>query len=136
MGLNNRNSRFNEKRKPVKRGPHRSSERMPRTLKREDPPTYVVKVDNRIDFSVYREKAPRMYGVIFYDSFPLAKADGANIVKLAEGVDQLNVVIAAEGNMDDAELLGLSPKVKVFAGAAWHTIHQRRFAEGWYQEEH
>jgi hypothetical protein len=41
-------------------------------------------------------------------------------------------VIRAEGNMDDPKLLGIDNKVKVFAGAAWTTIHERRQEEGWY----
>jgi hypothetical protein len=28
----------------------------------------------------------------------------------------------------------LSPKVKVFAGNAWTIIHERRKADGWYDE--
>jgi hypothetical protein len=59
-----------------------------------------------------------------------------DIVAATNGCDQLNVVIRAEGDMSDPELTGLSPKVKVFAGAAWALIHERRLEERWYESLH
>ena len=42
-------------------------------------------------------------------------------------------MIRAEGNMEDPELLAIG-NVKVFAGTAWALIHDRRVADGWYNE--
>ena len=79
-----------------------------------------------------RDSQPKKYSVLFYDSFIAAKSDTSAIKDQCQACDQLNVVIKAEGNMDDAELLGIDPKVKVYAGAAWTSIHERRKEEGWY----
>ena len=73
----------------------------------------------------------RRYGVAVYDTFAAAKADKDHIAAKAKDFDQFNIVIKAEGNMDDPELLALGP-VKVFAGAAWSLIHERRIQDGWY----
>lgn len=73
----------------------------------------------------------RRYGVVFYDSIPAAKADLATLQSKAKEVDQLNIVIRAEADMDDAELNALG---KVFAGAAWTLIHERRVSDGWYND--
>lgn len=73
------------------------------------------------------------YGLAIYDNFAQAKADLLRLQELANQYDQLNVVIRAEGNMDDPELTALG-RVKVFAGAAWTLIHERRKQDGWYDE--
>jgi hypothetical protein len=77
--------------------------------------------------------AIKKYNLVFFDSFIDAKADSERIRELALTCEQLNVVIREEGNMDDPDLLGLSPQVKVFAGKAWALIHERRVLEGWYE---
>ena len=71
------------------------------------------------------------YGVAIYESFAAAKADKDTIAAKAKDVDQFNLVIRAEGNMDDPDLLALGP-IKVFAGSAWTLIHERRIQDGWY----
>lgn len=38
-----------------------------------------------------------------------------------------------EGSMEDPELVKFG---KVFAGAAWALIHERREQEGWYNSPH
>lgn len=73
------------------------------------------------------------YGVIFYDTFALAKADLETLAAKKAEFDQLNIVIRAEGDMDDPDL---TPYGKVFAGAAWALIHDRRVADGWYNDPH
>jgi hypothetical protein len=74
----------------------------------------------------------RRYGILFYDTLAAAKADMEGLkAKLGE-VDQLNIVLRAEGGMDDPELNALE-NVKIFAGAAWTLIHERRVADGWYE---
>jgi hypothetical protein len=81
-------------------------------------------------------KAPpvlRRYGVIFYDNHAQAREDAANLLEKSKEVDQLNIVIRAEGTMDDPELLKYG---KIFAGEAWHLIHRRRVEEKWYDEPH
>jgi len=75
----------------------------------------------------------RRYSVLFFETFAQAKAELARIQAEQAAVDQLNVVIRAEGNMDDADLLAPG-KTKVFAGTAWHLIHERRKQDGWYDE--
>lgn len=74
----------------------------------------------------------RRYGVAIYDTFAAAKADKDTIASKAKEVDQFNIVIRAEGNMDDPDLLALGP-VKIFAGSAWTLIHERRIQDGWYE---
>ena len=76
---------------------------------------------------------PKRYGVIFYDSLNGAKEDGATLLEKAKEVDQLNIVIRAEAPMDDPDLLQYG---KIYAGAAWSLIHDRRVEEGWYNEPH
>jgi hypothetical protein len=82
-------------------------------------------------------KSSQKFQVLFFDSFAQARAAEASIATACSQPDitQINVVIREEGNMDDAELLGLHSKVKVYAGAAWTTIHERRQADGWYVGE-
>ena len=70
-----------------------------------------------------------MYGVVFFDTVEQAKRDLEGLAAKAGEVDQLNIVIQAEGPIEDEELAGIG---KVFAGAAWTTIHTRRQEEGWY----
>ena len=76
---------------------------------------------------------PKRYGIVFYDTHAQAKEDSANLLEKAREVDQLNIVVRAEGTMDDPELLQYG---KLYAGEAWATIHQRRVDEGWYNEPH
>ncbi len=82
-------------------------------------------------------KAPpvlKRYGVVFYDNHVQAREDIANLQVKSKEVDQLNIVIRAEGTMEDPELLKFG---KVFAGEAWHLIHQRRMIDDkWYNDPH
>jgi hypothetical protein len=55
------------------------------------------------------------------------------LTELKQQCDQLNIVIKAEGSMDDPELLNYG---KIYAGEAWHLIHKRRETDGWYNEPH
>ena len=75
----------------------------------------------------------RRYGMVLYDHFAQAKSDLARLQELEKQYDQLNIVIRAEGNMDDPDLTAIG-RVKVFAGAAWTLIHERRKQDGWYEE--
>ncbi len=77
--------------------------------------------------------AKRKYGIVFFDSLVAAKNDVSRLQDMARGYDQLNIVIRAEASMDDPELAAIG---KVFAGAAWALIHDRRVADGWYNETH
>ncbi len=70
--------------------------------------------------------------MLIFKSFAQAKAEKDSIIEALTGCDQLNVVIRDEGNMDDPEILSIDKKVKIFAGAAWTLIHERRQADGWY----
>ncbi|MBM4253885.1 MAG: hypothetical protein FJ146_18100 [Deltaproteobacteria bacterium] len=93
----------------------RKAERQ-RELNRPEPP--FVHVEKR-------------YAVAIFDTLQAAKADLDQLVAKTAEVDQLNVVIRAESSMDDPELIAI-PKLKVFAGAAWTLIHERRITDGWY----
>ncbi len=100
-------------------------QRQPRPQQGEAPQTIEV-----------TRKAPpvmRRYGVVFYDNHAQAREDAATLQVKAKECDQLNIVIRAEGTMDDPELLKFG---KVFAGEAWHLIHRRRVDEKWYDEPH
>lgn len=76
----------------------------------------------------------KTYNLIFFDTFLKARQSKKEILEKSQNCDQLNVVIREEGNMDDPELLDIHPHVKVYAGQAWTTIHERRLAENWYKE--
>lgn len=73
----------------------------------------------------------RRYTVAFYENFAQAREDLPRLSALREEFDQVNIVIRADGNMDDPDL---SPVGKVFAGEAWTLIHKRRVDDGWYNE--
>ena len=75
----------------------------------------------------------RKYGIVFFDTLAAAKNDLPRLQEMARGFDQLNIVIRAEASMDDPELAAIG---KVFAGAAWALIHDRRVTDGWYNEAH
>lgn len=80
---------------------------------------------------------PRLkkYGLLFYETMPSALMASEAIIALCQSCDQVNVVIRAEGVHNEAALLDLHPKVKVFAGSAWWLIHERRKTDGWYDTE-
>lgn len=82
-------------------------------------------------------KAPpvlKRYGVVFYETHAQAREDAENLEIKAKEVDQLNIVVRAEGTMEDPELLKYG---KLFAGEAWHLIHRRRVDDDkWYNEPH
>lgn len=77
--------------------------------------------------------ANRTYKVAFFDTISQAKADIENLKTLASSCDQLNIVVRAEAAMDDAELNSVG---KLFCGAAWALIHERRKNDGWYDSTH
>ncbi|MCX6124362.1 MAG: hypothetical protein NTV34_06375 [Proteobacteria bacterium] len=75
----------------------------------------------------------KAYGLIFFETLQAAKADLNKLRETAANFAQLNIVIRAEASMDDPELTSIG---KVFAGAAWTLIHERRKLDGWYDSEH
>lgn len=81
-----------------------------------------------------KKQVSKVFKVAFYDTFNAAKAQKEEIQNLCASADQINVVIKAEGNMDDPDLLGIDEKVKIYAGEAWTNIHERRQEEGWYDQ--
>jgi len=102
---------------------NRSRNRRRRPLTRQDPP---------------REDPlpkPKSYALEIFNTFDDAKGQLDALGEKAGNIGQLNILIRAEGNMDDIELNGIE-NVKVFAGAAWTIIHERRLEDGWYNEEH
>ncbi len=72
---------------------------------------------------------PKRHGVLFFDTHAQAKNNLEKIAAKAQEVDILNIVIKAEGPMNDPEILAHG---RMFAGEAWHLIHTRRQEEGWY----
>lgn len=77
----------------------------------------------------------KKYNLIFFDSFSEAKLAKEKLASLCAQCQQLNLVIREEGSMDDVDLLSIDSKIKVFAGKAWTSIHERRVAEGWYENQ-
>jgi hypothetical protein len=84
---------------------------------------------------VLKKSAPvlKSYGVVFYENHILAKEDQETLKALSPQFDQLNIVIKAEGSMDDPEL---TIHGRVYAGEAWHLIHKRRVDDNWYNDKH
>lgn len=78
---------------------------------------------------VIESHKPKRYGILFFETFMQAKTSKEQITEAARQVEQLNIVIKAEGDMNDPELREFG---MVYAGAAWHLIHTRRVDEGWY----
>lgn len=78
-----------------------------------------------------RASAPavKRYQVAFYETPFAAKADIEKLKALRAQCDELNIVIRAEPPFDDQDLAAIG---KVFAGAAWALIHERRRQDGWY----
>jgi hypothetical protein len=74
----------------------------------------------------------KKYKAVFFDSFIEVFEKKEQILELCAQVDQLNIVIKSEGDMDDPKILNIHPKIKIYAGAAWWLIHDRRTNEGWY----
>ena len=75
----------------------------------------------------------RKYKVVFFDTLAQAKSDLENLKNAAADCDQLNIVVRAEAAMDDPELTSVG---KLFCGAAWALIHERRRDAGWYEQSH
>ncbi len=95
-----------------------------------DPPTsVVVKVTEEDKKLLLRKPDPRKYGVVFYETLAEARLNLTGITQLAKSFDQLNIVIKAEGSMDEADLNAAG---KLFCGAAWYLIHERRKMDGFY----
>jgi len=83
--------------------------------------------------SIVPPQALKRYHVIFFDTLVQAKSDLENLRKMASECDQLNIVVRAEASMDDQDLTSVG---KLFCGAAWSLIHERRKADGWYENTH
>ncbi len=75
----------------------------------------------------------KSFAVLFFDTVPQAIAAKDAIKQKSDEVENLNIVIKAETDRNIPELTELG---KVFAGEAWTIIHQRRVADGWYNEPH
>jgi hypothetical protein len=71
----------------------------------------------------------RRYEVIFFDTLAQAKSDLPRLKTIATECDQLNIIVRAEASMDDPDLTAVG---KLFCGAAWALIHDRRKEDGWY----
>ena len=112
--------------------------------KRRPPPKKKAGQDSQVnapviklhDYSEYPIKPAKKYSFSFYETFAEARNHAREILSASQGCDQLNVVIRAEGDMSDPELVRISPKIKIFAGAAWALIHERRLEEKWYESPH
>lgn len=82
-----------------------------------------------------RNAAPpsKRYGLVFYETLQAARNDLKNIEELAKQFDQLNIVIRAEVTTETNDIAQFG---KVFTGAAWTLIHERRKQDGWYDAPH
>lgn len=88
------------------------------------------------DYSEYVASQPQHYSFKLYETFAEARSHAGEIAEACATCDRLNVIIKAEGDMNDPELIRIDPKVKVYAGAAWALIHERRLEERWYESPH
>lgn len=75
----------------------------------------------------------RRYAAVFYDTLTQAKSDLPRLKEAASNCDQVNIIVRAEANMDDPDLTAIG---KLFCGAAWALIHDRRKEDGWYDSPH
>jgi hypothetical protein len=71
--------------------------------------------------------------VAFYDTLAEARRDLSNLEVKAADCGQLNIVVRTDGDMSDEALERVG---KLYVGAAWALIHDRRVEEGWYNEKH
>jgi hypothetical protein len=83
--------------------------------------------------AVAPKPASRTYKAVYFDTLTQAKSDLNKLKGLASQCDQLNIIVRAEASMDDPDLTSIG---KLFCGAAWTLIHDRRAADGWYNEPH
>ena len=83
--------------------------------------------------SVAPQSANRKYIAVYFDTLAQAKSDLSRLREIASQCDQLNIVVRAEASMDEPELTSIG---KLFCGAAWTLIHDRRTADGWYETPH
>ena len=81
-----------------------------------------------------RLEMPKKIAVVFFDTSQKAEQETKLLQKLCETCDQLNVVLEEESDMDNPGILGIHPKIKLYAGAAWFLVHQRRQDDGWYDQ--
>ncbi|MDD9950178.1 MAG: hypothetical protein OXT67_01310 [Zetaproteobacteria bacterium] len=83
----------------------------------------------------HKKKPPEKlatYKVLFFETIHELLHNRNKIIAAIQDCDQLNLVVRAESDMDNPEVQSIDPKVKLFAGAAWHLIHERRQEDGWY----
>jgi hypothetical protein len=83
--------------------------------------------------AVAPQPATRTYKAVYFDTITQAKSDLSKLKEIASQCDQLNIIVRAEASMDDPDLTSIG---KLFCGAAWALIHDRRTADGWYNEPH
>ncbi|MEZ4743706.1 MAG: hypothetical protein R3B45_14895 [Bdellovibrionota bacterium] len=88
------------------------------------------------DYGVYQPNAKKNFTVLFFDTFREAEADLEVIKEKCLKYDQVNVVVRAEGDMNNPKILAVDSKVKLYAGEAWALIHDRRVEENWYDTPH
>lgn len=81
----------------------------------------------------YVPGTPKKYGAVVYETFAAAKSDLEQLAAKKAQFDELNIIVKQEGNMDDPEL---TPFGRIYAGAAWALIHERRVEEKWYDSPH
>jgi len=70
--------------------------------------------------------------VVFFETVVHAIAQKEMLEKLSKEVEQLNIVIKAEGDRSVPELVQYG---KVFRGEAWTIIHERRVEDEFYKEK-
>ena len=76
----------------------------------------------------------RRYSLLIFDTLYEAAQAKERIEASCAECDRLNVVIREEGLRDLAEIETVNERVKVYQGAAWTLIHERRRDDGWYNE--
>lgn len=88
------------------------------------------------EFADYKPQKPNVYKFLCYDTHLLARQAEEEIKTMCETCDKLNIILKAEGHMDDPVITGISEKITIYAGEAWTLIHTRRLEENWYEMPH
>jgi hypothetical protein len=71
--------------------------------------------------------------VVFFDTQDSARSQADALMEFARKCEQLNIIIKEECKTHDKELAKIG---RIYCGAVWWQIHERRVKEGWYSKEH
>lgn len=78
-----------------------------------------------------KQPLPTTYDVVFFATLSEAERSVDRLKEKKKPVDQLNIVIEAEGVIEKSVLLEFA---SLYYGNAWTIIHKRRVEDGWYKD--